>query len=119
MEATIPFKITGLQSGLAEAKGLLHLDDDVLTLEYETKDTVTGIFSSGVQQIQVRLSDIESVEYRKKILGAKIHLKAFKMKTFDSFPGHQQGKIELEFARREKESAQDFCKLMNYKLKTS
>jgi len=40
------------------------------------------------------------------------------MKTFDGFPGHQQGQIELEFAIKEKEVAQDFSKLTSLKLKT-
>ena len=117
MGESIPFKVTGLKSGLAEAQGLLHLADDVLVLEFETKDTVIGATLSRVHEIRVSLSDIESIENRKKIFGSKLRLKAFKMKTFDGFPGHKQGQIELEFSRREKEAAQDLSKLINHKLK--
>ncbi len=117
MDKSIPFKVTGLKSGLAEAVGLLHLYDDVLTLEFETKDTVIGTILSSVHEIKVSLTDIESIENRKKIFGAKIRLKAFKMKTFKGFPGHKQGQIELEFGRKEKELAHDLSKLMSHKLK--
>ncbi len=67
--------------------------------------------------LTLALPDIESIENRKKIFGAKIRLKAFKMKTFNGIPGHKQGQIELEFGRKEKELAQDFSKLMSHKLK--
>jgi hypothetical protein len=118
MEEAIPFTISGLKSGFAKADGLVSLDDDILTLECVTKDKVIGAFESGVQEFRIPLSDLDSIEYIKKLFGARIRLRASKMIIFDGFPGHQRGEIELQFARREREVAKEFSKLIMHKLKS-
>jgi hypothetical protein len=40
------------------------------------------------------------------------------MKTFDGFPGHRRGEIELRFAKKDAPKAQELSKLVTHKLKT-
>jgi hypothetical protein len=78
MSEAVPFTISGIHSGLAEAEGLMRLEDDVLTLECETKDTVMGVLKSGVKEFHIPLSALDSVSYNKRLFGARIRIQAKK-----------------------------------------
>jgi len=44
----LPFTIPDLYADFAEAQGIARLDDDILILEYQTKDSIVGMIKSDI-----------------------------------------------------------------------
>jgi hypothetical protein len=108
---TVPFTVGKLYAGFGECHGLLHDEGDHLCLEFQTKDTVAGIFKSGVKRVRVPLAELASVTLTKGWLGTswcgvKIVLQAAKMETLKDVPGMSQGRVELSIARKDRHAAE-------------
>lgn len=93
------FTTPDLYGGLARASGVALIQDDDLLIEFETKDTVFGIIKSGVKEIRVPLRDIASVRLTRVIWSTKLILQSHRLKSFEDFPGHKGGTIQLIFDR--------------------
>jgi hypothetical protein len=108
---TVPFTIGELYAGLGECQGLLHDEGDHLCLEFQIKDTVAGIFKSGVKVVRIPLADLVSVTSTKGWLGTtwlglKIVLQAARLETLKDVPGMSQGRVELSIARKDRHAAE-------------
>ena len=89
------FTIPELYQGLAQATGLLQMQDDTLLLEFETKDSVFGALKSGVREVRVPFSEIASVRLERQFWNSRLILRGHRLKCFESVPGHEGGQIKL------------------------
>lgn len=118
MTRSLPFTITEINGGFSEAEGLMHLEEQTLTLEFEVKDAIIGAITSDVQVVKLPLASLDTAEYRTNIFSTKIHLRAMRLQTFADVPGHKRGELTLHIPRKNKEAAQEFCKLLKHYLHT-
>ena len=108
---TVPFTIGDLYGGLGECHGLLRDEGEYLCFEFQTKDSVAGIFKSGVKNVRVALKDLVSVTLTKgwlgtSWLGVKIVIQAARLETLMDVPRMSQGRVELSIARKDRELAE-------------
>lgn len=103
---SVPFEIPNVNHGFQVAKGLLKLRSDGIELEFETKDAILGLISSGVKTLQLSYSDLESIRFDKGWFSAKIILEAVSMRVFEDLPGTGQATCTLKVKRKHKEEAQ-------------
>jgi hypothetical protein len=118
----IPFTIPNLYADFAEAKGVMHFEQNDLILEFQTKDTVLGLIKSDVKEERIALEDLHSVGFNKKFFKGELIIKARKMHVLGKIPGSEQGEITLIIARKDRDAAAQFAVEMEliiseYKLK--
>lgn len=119
---SVPFFISDINHGFQEAKGLLKASDKGIDLEFEVSDSILGMFKSGVKTIQIPYADLESIEFKKGWIGAKIILKTYSMKTLEDIPGAEQAECTFKIKRKDREEAQKLTsrarlQLSEYKLR--
>lgn len=102
----IPFEIPNVNHGFQVAKGILKLRDQGIVLEFETKDAILGVISSGVQTMTLRYEDLESIRFKKGWFSSKILLEATSMRVFEDLPGSEQATCELKVRRKNREEAE-------------
>lgn len=102
----IPFHLSNLNHGLAEAKGLIHIRKNGITLEFEVKDTFGGFIKSDLKEIDIPFDEIESLTYKKGFWGGTIKIEGNSMRTFDGIPSAEQGRCELKIKRNDRDTAE-------------
>lgn len=102
----IPFHISNINHGFAEAQGLIHIQKSSLLLEFEVKDTFGGFIKSDLMEVEIPFDDIETLNYKKGLWGGSIIIEGNSMRTFEKVPGSEQGKCELKIKRRDREKAE-------------
>ncbi len=102
----VPFKISYLDHGYSEVIGLFHVKKEELVLEFEQNSQFTEGTGSGLQEIFLPLAEIESVQYRKKWIGAVIEIEARSMRLLKEVPGAEQGHCELKIKRKHRKAAE-------------
>lgn len=103
---SIPFEIPNVNHGFQVAKGILKLSSGGIELEFETKDAILGIISSGVQSVHLSYDDLESIRFDKGWFSAKIILEAVSMRIFEDLPGTEQATCTLKVKRKHRDEAQ-------------
>jgi hypothetical protein len=102
----IPFKITYLDHGYSEARGLLHVKQDGLTMEFENDNHGMMHIKSGLKDVDLGYDQIESIEYKKKWIGAEIIIQGASIRVFDQVPGAEQGRCTLKIKRKDRKEAE-------------
>ncbi len=113
---TLPFSISDAYEGLADVDGLARFENDLLTLEFETKDAFFGIVKSGVQTIEIALSDLASVTFKKSMIRATLKLQVRSMALLEDLPGTKGGEVKLRFARKYRDEAQSLSSSLQLRL---
>ncbi|PKD43617.1 hypothetical protein [Rhodohalobacter barkolensis] len=106
MSRRIPFRIKNLNYGLTEAKGLLHIGEDELILEFESQDTVVGLIKSDLKELKISFEDIEEINYKPGWFGAKIEIVGKSMKVMNELPGADHGTATVYIRRKDKKIAE-------------
>lgn len=102
----VPFKIDEISGGFQEAKGLLNVEEEGVSLEFEVSDALVGIFKSGVKTVFIPFGDLNSITYKKGWIGARIILEGTSMKVFDEVPGTDVATCTLKIKRKHRDEAQ-------------
>ncbi len=106
MKKRIPFKIKNMNYGLSEASGLLHLGEEELIFEFESRDSVIGVIKSGLQEHNVSLADIDEINYLPKWIGARVEVVGRSMKVMAGIPGSEHGTVTLHIRHKHKKQAE-------------
>lgn len=118
---TIPFTIPEISHGFQEASGLMKLTKAGLELEFEVKDAILGVIKSGIKNVMIPYSDLESIEYRKGWFSSKIILNGTSMRVFEEVPGTDVATCTIKVKRKHRDEAQSLVsharlQLSEYKL---
>lgn len=108
-EISVPFTIPGVSAGFVEVHGMLNFRNDTLILEFESKDALVGAIRSPLREVQIPLSNIKRLEFRKKWFSAEILLFAKSMSVLKSIPGTNSGMLKLKLKRRDRDEGRQFC----------
>ncbi len=109
---SVPFTAE-IYEGLAETQGVVRFEDNVLIIEFETKDSIVGFVKSGMQELTVPVSELEEAVFKKNIFRAKILFRASRMKTFSALPNNKQGEVGLKVPKKYAKAAQDLVDSLN------
>lgn len=103
---TVPFEIPTVNQGFRIAKGLLKLVGEELEFEFQVTDAFLEIISSDVKEVRIKLEELQSIEYRKRWIGAKILIEAKSLRVFDDIPGTEQAECVLHIKRKDRQDAE-------------
>lgn len=119
---SIPFEIPNVNHGFVIVKGLFHIKDEELVLEFDERDGFVGVMKSDLKVVTVPFSEVDSITLIKKLFITNIEIIASSMKSFQNVPGAEQGRIVMKISRKDRQRAESILsnarlKLSEYKLK--
>ena len=109
----LPFYNDELNSGFMKLEGLLRLEKDKITIEFQKKDSIMEVIKSGVQMVEIFLCDLEVVEFRKKLFGGRLILYAKRATVFEHFPGTDLTTRVLKVQRKRRDHAASVASNIN------
>lgn len=104
----IPFKIHGVNAGFTEVDGLLKIEKDRLSLEFESADAIIGIVKSDLKEVTIPFESIKKVEFVKKWFSAQIFIYTRNIAALKDVPGSKSGMVRLSIKRNQKREAMNF-----------
>lgn len=112
---SVPFKIKKVLEGFAEAEGLVLLYGGQLCFQFQTKDSVFGLFKTAVREVKVDLTDIAEAKFKGRKLGGGgvLTVRLVDMMTAKDLPGQKMGVVELLITKEHATSAQDLAASVN------
>lgn len=110
----VPFKLSDLYGGFAEAFGLIKIEKKTLVLEIETKDTITGLIKSGVKRYTFPIEAINSVKFKNSFFSRKLIISFINMVSLEQFPYRKEDCIELSIAKKDIDAALTLTSHLNY-----
>lgn len=97
----------GDSSGLLESDGLISFADDTLKIEYQTTDSVLGVFKTSVKEIEIAVGDIRQARIERKMFGSELVLQGSSLRTFRNLPGNTGGDLRIKINRQSQQAAQN------------
>lgn len=82
------------------------------TFEFVVKESVLGVFKSGVKEIRVPNSEVDVIRLKRGWFGGKVFIRFKSMKWLADLPGCGSGQITLHVARQDRDRAADFVRLL-------
>jgi hypothetical protein len=110
---SIPFSVPEVYEGLAETDGLARFDGTALWLEYQTKDAIVGLLKSGVKQVALRPTDLESVALKHRMFRSYLTLRARSLAAVEQLPGTRGPEIKLRFKRQYRPELNDIASALS------
>lgn len=119
----LPFRIESIYSGFANCTGLLILKSDKIIFEFQTTDNFVGLIKSNINNVELTISKIESVEGKFGLFSSRVSVRAYSMSFLKDIPGSKQGEIVLKIKKRDREKAKELVQqikfmIANYRLDT-
>ena len=114
---TIPLTFHTPDSQFTVSKGLIAVVRGRLVIEWETKDAILGVHSSGVQQVEVAPDDVSAVRFKSNLFVTEIAMRVNSMKRLEQVPGINQGEIRLRFKRKYKVEAEKMAVFLDNRLR--
>ena len=87
--------------------GLLSLIDDTLKIEYQTTDSVLGIFKTSVKEVEGSVEDIRQARIERKMFSSELVLQGGSLRTFRNLPGCIGGNLRIKVSRQSQLAAQN------------
>lgn len=103
---SLRFLISDVYAGFAEAQGLMRVDENTLTLEFEIKDSLVGLLKSGVKEVRVPISEIDSVTLNKGLFKTSFIIRTQRLSSLGDLPKQERGQLRLHLSREDRETAE-------------
>ena len=103
-DANVSFKIDD-PSGFMESEGVVYLEEDHLQIEFQTYDSVLGLFRSNLKESSISLEDIRTIKLNQKFWSSELVIQGRNMKVFRHLPGGGAGKLILKLNREAQQAA--------------
>lgn len=107
---SIPIKLADSFEGLAESKGLLISNDEVILIQFQTVDAILGVVKSGLTEVKLPLANIVELSYKKSLFGNKLILKVDNLRLIEKLPECNNNEVVLSVARKDIDDAIDFVR---------
>jgi hypothetical protein len=103
-DENVSFKIDD-PSGFMESEGVVYLDDTHLQIEFQTYDSLLGLFRSQLKEAEIALDDIRAIKLNQKFWSSELVIHGRNMKVFRHLPGSGAGKLTLKLNRESQQAA--------------
>jgi len=107
---SIPIKLNDSFEGLAESKGLLSMKEGNINIQFQTKDSILGVMKSGLILVEIPLSNLVELSYKKSLFGNKLILKVDDLRVVEKMPNSDNNEVVLTIARGDIDDAIDFVR---------
>jgi hypothetical protein len=107
---SIPIKFKDSYEGFAESSGLLSIDGDTLTIQFETQDALLGLIKSGLITTQIALKNVIELDYKKSMFGNKVTITVDDLTYIAKIPGRESNQVALIIDSKYIDSAIDFVR---------
>lgn len=104
---SVPFEIPNVNHGFVVVKGLFHVRESEIVLEFDERDGLTQIFKSDLKEVVLSYSDLDSLKIEKKLFRTRIVILGNSMKALKDVPGADQGKVSLKVKRKDRNLAEE------------
>ena len=109
----LPFYDDELSSGFMKMEGILRVESGKLTFEFQKKDGILEAIKSSIQTAEIDLADIDLIEYKKKLFGARLILHAKRAVVFQDIPGEDLTTRTLKIKKKHREIAANLASNVN------
>lgn len=113
---SLPFFIDDLNGGFMMLEGILRMEGDELTFEFQKKDALFEAYKSDLKEIRIPLSSIDVAEFKKGLFGTKLILHAKRAAVFKDLPGNDLTVRTLKVKRKHRETAASVSSRINLKI---
>lgn len=110
---SLPFYDDELNGGFMKLEGILRVENNQLSFEFQKKDGIMEIVKTGVKKVEIDLADIDLIEYKKKLFGARLILHAKRAMVFENFPGNELTTRTLKIKRKDRNIAANIASNVN------
>lgn len=105
--------------GFAEAVGMAHVVDGVLTIEFRVRDAIWGSLKSQTQVVEIPAEKLSKMDFVQGLFSSKIVIMADKISTLDALPNAETGRVELTVKKADGGLAQAVVHAMGFGNATS
>jgi hypothetical protein len=103
---SVPFEIPNVNHGFVIVKGLFHIKNDELVLEFDERDGFVGVMKSELKEIVIPFEDVDSITLIKNLFRTRIEIVGSSMKSLHNIPGAEQGRVLLKVKRKDRKLAE-------------
>lgn len=111
---SVPFTIKNVFQGFAESQGILRLNEDTLSIEFQTQDSIVGAIKSDVKNIELPISDIQELDFKKSIFGSTLSIRLSNFSEASKVPKQEPGEIKVTIKKKNIEAALSFVSYVRY-----
>ncbi len=87
LKLTVPFKMDDQYAGFAESEGLLVFTGSSLRIELRMKDSILGIFQSGIKKVELTPTDVLKITLKKGLMNSRIIIEPANLNILNRIPG--------------------------------
>ena len=109
----LPFYDDEQNGGFMMLEGILRIEKGKIHIEYQKKDAIVEVVKSSVKSFAIDLNDIDLIEYKKKLFGARLILHAKRATVFEDFPGNELLIRILKVKRKNRDIAANVASNVN------
>ena len=91
--------------GLTETTGLVSLEGENLLIEYQTLDSMIGVWKSRVKVIEIPVAEISAIRLDRKLWSADFVVQGKNMRALRNAPGSAGGTLRLKINRQSQPAA--------------
>lgn len=99
-EISIPFYCDNVYSGFAQTQGLISTDSNHIVIEFETKDAIIKLLSSGIKSVKIPYDALLSIELKKKFFSYYIVITTKSMKYVANIPGNENNIFSCQIKKQ-------------------
>lgn len=115
---SITFTLPGEQTGLKETKGVVHFLENILLLEFETRDTIFDVIGSGIKELKLSINDLSKIELEKGWFSTTILIHARSLKVIGDLPNHcrKGATFNLSIKKKDRDIAENAIADINLRI---
>ena len=112
--SSIPFTLPDIDGGLTEIKGIIHLDDEFIVINFET--AFLGEFGKKQKTVKIEPAAISEIRLDQGVFKDVICIRPKKTALLDAIPGSHLGELRLKVWRKRRSAASHFVQSVRYQL---
>jgi len=113
----LAFSIENVYAGFAKVTGILRVVNDILSLEFETKENIFGgVLKSKPKKVNIPLLEIESISLKKTWFSTKLIIRVFNLGMLNDVPGTEKGEAIIKIRRKERKTAEALISKINLRI---
>tara|TARA_R110000868_G_scaffold294140_1_gene554739 strand:- start:107285 stop:107671 length:387 start_codon:yes stop_codon:yes gene_type:complete len=113
---SLPFYMDDLNGGFMKLEGILRVEKGKLYFEFQKTDAFFEAYKSAVKEIEIDLSEISMMEYKKGFFSSKLTIHTKRAVTFQDFPGNGLTERTLKVKKKHREVAASISSNVNLEL---
>ena len=113
---SLPFYMDDLNGGFMKLEGILSVEKGKLHFEFQKTDTILEAYKSELMTLEMDISELSMMEYKKGFFTSKLIIHSKKASTFKEFPGNQLTERVLKVKKKHREIAASISSNINLEL---